>query len=117
MGEEKSIEIKKEVENAKQEVAKGEYDCGIWKLFIPLLLTPLIAGKNEGAQNVEKHGVWIWNRDEVGLAHCSECGCMIPIDKYESYEYCPQCGAKIDDDFMETESITKLKVITVPRRQ
>lgn len=38
MGEEKSIEIKKEVENAKQEVAKGEYDCGIWQLFIPLLL-------------------------------------------------------------------------------
>lgn len=38
MSKEKSREIKKEVENAKEEVAKGEYNNGMWQLILPLLM-------------------------------------------------------------------------------
>ena len=48
-----------------------------------------------------KHGHWIY---ENFYTHCSVCGNMAIYDKYgqevES-DYCPHCGAKMDDNEVE----------------
>lgn len=41
-----------------------------------------------------RHGRW----DEVGiLTFCSECGWTKHIMEEREYEYCPNCGAKMDE--------------------
>lgn len=44
-----------------------------------------------------KHGKWVRNDyGDIGNYHCSECGkiCMCNGD----YAYCPNCGARIDEE-------------------
>ena len=44
-----------------------------------------------------RHGRWVWNDyGGIGNYHCSECGkiCICNGD----YDYCPNCGARMDAD-------------------
>ena len=44
-----------------------------------------------------RHGRWVWNDyGGIGNYHCSECGniCICNGD----YDYCPNCGARMDKD-------------------
>ena len=61
--------------------------------------------QNETVEDVVpvKHGKWI----EYQILHyfkCSECKCTVPyvkavlIDGKRKYNYCPSCGAKMDEE-------------------
>ena len=43
------------------------------------------------------HGRWIYPPNYVVFANCSCCGCMSRIGS-EKYNYCPNCGAKMDKE-------------------
>ena len=50
-----------------------------------------------------RHGQWLYSYEtisDVKIYICSECRSEIAIDKYdniEEYNYCPHCGAKMDE--------------------
>ena len=44
------------------------------------------------AEAEPKHGRWI--EDEYGIPHCSECG---TVNNTVFRNYCPNCGAKMDE--------------------
>ena len=56
----------------------------------------LLKQKVKNAPTIEaepvKHGRWIIVNHKECFCRCSECGCM-PMYKYN---YCPNCGAKMD---------------------
>ena len=57
----------------------------------------------EYAQTIDqvRHGRWIERcEDQDGIYEfCSECGIDTDITHYgESYAYCPNCGAKMDEE-------------------
>lgn len=37
------------------------------------------------------------------IAHCPECGRYFEADREEHYNYCPDCGQKLDWEFRELE--------------
>ena len=40
------------------------------------------------------HGQWIMNDDQV--YECKECGYVPSFDGYTYFNYCPNCGARMD---------------------
>lgn len=53
----------------------------------------IVNGKLVDVQEV-RHGRWII--DEWDTPNCSVCGCS-GIDDYYATDYCPHCGAKMDE--------------------
>lgn len=59
------------------------------------------AGIEKGKSEASKHGHWIrhlaigWSE-----AHytCSCCGYYLHFDRRENANYCPKCGARLDED-------------------
>ena len=49
-------------------------------------------GYSDGRADAIKHGRWI--EDEYGIPHCSECKA---INNTVYRNYCPNCGAKMDE--------------------
>jgi len=43
----------------------------------------------------EKTGHWKKN-ETIRVTYCSECGFGQYIDEYRTYNYCPNCGAKME---------------------
>ena len=41
------------------------------------------------------HGEWVLNDDQV--YECKDCGYIPSFDGYTYYNYCPNCGAKMDE--------------------
>ena len=41
------------------------------------------------------HGKWVLNDDQV--YECKECGYVPSFDGYTYFNYCPNCGAKMDE--------------------
>lgn len=40
-----------------------------------------------------------WKRNEtIRVTYCSECGFGQYIDEYRTYNYCPNCGAKMESE-------------------
>ena len=59
------------------------------------------------AQPERKKGKWIYGEDEYGIDgyHCDKCGFFVPwdyahkfINYIEDYNFCPNCGAKMDEE-------------------
>ena len=51
-----------------------------------------------------RHGHWIEERSIGDCCYkCSECGFIRDAYLLEIGNYCPQCGAKMDDDWEEPE--------------
>mgnify|MGYP001086133498 CR=1 FL=1 len=52
-----------------------------------------------------KHGKWIYVDGDVGynVYRCSKCGEVISLDEEKIYNYCPNCGAKMDGERKEEE--------------
>ena len=58
-------------------------------------------------QEPVRHGKWIYGECEIAMCdgyRCSKCGCFVPwdyghksIDYIKEYNYCPSCGAKMDE--------------------
>ena len=44
-----------------------------------------------------RHGHWI-KISPAGIYECSECGKNVMTSDIEAYEYCHNCGARMDDD-------------------
>lgn len=54
-----------------------------------------------------RHGKWIYGEYEIAMCdgyRCSKCGYFVPwdyghksIDYIKEYNYCPSCGAKMDE--------------------
>lgn len=46
-----------------------------------------------------KHGEWIYVDGDVGynVYRCSKCGGVVVLDEEVIYNYCPNCGAKMED--------------------
>ncbi len=43
-----------------------------------------------------------WKRNEtIALTYCSECGFGQRIDEYRTYNYCPNCGARMESEDKE----------------
>lgn len=53
----------------------------------------------EGADTIDaepvRHGRWIEYSDNTGLFYCNLCGYIYA--KILSHDYCPNCGAKMDE--------------------
>lgn len=55
-----------------------------------------------------RHGKWIYGEDRVAMCdgyRCSNCGYFVPwdyqhkfISYIEEYKYCPNCGARMDEE-------------------
>lgn len=45
------------------------------------------------------HAHWVACKDEYGEAYtCSACSCFAMTPQDEGWEYCPYCGAKMDEE-------------------
>ena len=46
------------------------------------------------------HGKWLKSEYEYHVGICSLCGCVPPKPAFRStpYNYCPNCGAKMDEE-------------------
>lgn len=51
------------------------------------------------------HGEWIYVDGDIGynVYRCSKCGKVISLDEKEIYNYCPNCGAKMDGERKDEE--------------
>lgn len=47
-----------------------------------------------------KHGKWIYADGDVGynVCRCSKCDGVVVLDEEVTYNYCPNCGAKMDGE-------------------
>lgn len=43
-----------------------------------------------------RHGRWIYCENHNEIVQCSECGIIRNIYKQEGWNYCPNCGVKMD---------------------
>ena len=59
-------------------------------------IVELIREKNVDVALV-RHGHWI-KISPAGIYECSECGKNVMTSDIEAYEYCHNCGARMDDD-------------------
>lgn len=52
-----------------------------------------------------KRGEWIYADGDVGynVYRCSKCGKAIFLDEEKIYNYCPNCGAKMDGERKDEE--------------
>ena len=84
------------------ELLKAKYDhycdqCGVNKQsdYIENLADYLIAN----GVTVQKHGRWIQEGNAVYMwrHNCSLCGDPV-YNKIKPYNYCPNCGAKMDEE-------------------
>ncbi len=52
-----------------------------------------------------KHGRWVELYDDISFCRCSECEKLVGwnIIFNHNYNYCPNCGAKMDADELEKE--------------
>ena len=53
---------------------------------------------SEEVQQV-RHGHWIveWETDNTRMLRCSECRMVFNVGKGRDGNYCPECGAKMDE--------------------
>ena len=59
----------------------------------------LISDSLDGKYEPVRHGRWIETHEVLDYIKCSECGkdwCTVANDT-ETFNYCPNCGAKMDE--------------------
>ena len=59
-------------------------------------LLRIIDGQPRVDAKIEQHGHWVW-MGESGCK-CSLCKKRIRIRERRTFEYCPKCGAKMDEE-------------------
>lgn len=47
---------------------------------------------------VQKHGRWGTHSDRPDSLICSVCNCGFDMWKHDPHNYCPNCGAKMDQE-------------------
>ena len=47
-----------------------------------------------------RHGHWIveWESDDTRMLRCSKCRMVFNVGKGRDGNYCPECGARMDED-------------------
>ena len=61
---------------------------------------PYLRGYYDAKADYEvKHGRWV----SIGNTVMAKCSCGFFTDKWKTYHYCPNCGAKMDEE-CENES-------------
>lgn len=83
------------------EDSKGKQPLGATEPFKGHCLHCFEEGYGQGKKDAVKHGHWIrhlaigWSE-----AHytCSCCGYYLHFDRRENANYCPKCGARLDED-------------------
>ena len=50
-----------------------------------------------GEKDAVKHGHWV---SIMGWISCSVCGAEPPLEMNYDSDYCPNCGAKMDEDYV-----------------
>ena len=48
-----------------------------------------------------RHGRWGTHSDRPDSLICSVCNCGFDMWKHDPHNYCPNCGAKMDDELNE----------------
>lgn len=76
------------------------YDSGIIDIAVKRIMevTGEVIVKSKDAEPV-RHGHWIETHEVLDYIKCSECGkewCTVANDT-ETFNYCPNCGAKMDE--------------------
>lgn len=66
---------------------------------------------NKRAMPAERHGKWVFKREElwgepVEGYSCSICGTRWPKSRYGRKNYCPGCGAKMDEGNSDEAELT-----------
>ena len=44
-----------------------------------------------------RHGRWVTHSDRADSLICSVCNCGFDMWKHDPHNYCPNCGAKMDE--------------------
>lgn len=80
------------------DVAREEHLTG-FVFLSPEVVANTILKLSEKLENVEPvvHAQWIEN-DEFPCYNCSNCHDAISYSDFNDYEYCPHCGAKMDEE-------------------
>ena len=59
-------------------------------------------GKTQAADVAPvRHGKWKTNSDRPDTLICSICKCGFDMWKHDPHNYCPNCGAKMDEEVSE----------------
>lgn len=89
----------------KESVPAGLYKQILWERDVAIKQLQsygIVLGEKTDAKKVN-HGHWIYKGVRAGLASfdCSECSKHVVFDHFTkecTYEYCPHCGAQMDDN-------------------
>ena len=75
-------------------LAKADYDANY-----RLIITAKDVRNIPRADVVEvKHGRWVRCENFVDIEKCSLCGVGFVYPRFYKYNYCPNCGAKMDGE-------------------
>ena len=79
---------------------KEQWDADV--LYRRICELEIRIGKTPPADAVEVvHGCWKKEHDDIGIDRgwkCNHCNGSVYEMTYESYQYCPHCGAQMDGD-------------------
>ena len=68
-----------------------DFEEGVWSVLEKLDAAPTI-----DAVPV-RHGQWETNSDKPDTLICSVCKCGFDMWKHDPHNFCPNCGAKMDE--------------------
>ena len=75
----------------------GCYSAGIARYMDRMLAHVLAAFDNAPTIDQVRHGRWIITQTPTNeYCNCSVCGTQVMSD--EAWNYCPKCGAKMDEE-------------------
>ena len=65
--------------------------------FGVMSVTQLLDKLATGEIRIQKNGYWVEEPDRARHWHCSECGTVQGVTAM-AMNYCPECGARMEDD-------------------
>lgn len=86
-----------DIEKIENLLVRGIDECGDAIVSLRDVRRAMAQAKNDDVQEIN-HGKWISNGlpEYKWSCHCSECGWIDKYPFHDPYNYCPDCGAKMD---------------------
>ena len=77
---------------------------GEWECNVPGMMVDAAAAIEELQAQLPKRGKWINSKERMRPDMCSVCGCVYEADRFMdkiAWNYCPNCGARMDGERRE----------------